>query len=112
MKFFVSTYKSILNREKAPNDVYAQTTAEILEKDFPKKLIDENFNFAFAINNEDGKCMFASEEANQEYFFNNLFLQNESNVIFLVNDDDFSEQHKQLIKDSVSKYLDIEVQDL
>lgn len=110
MKFFVATYKSVLNRGKEPKDFYLQTTSEILEKDFSKKLIDDNFSYAFDIKKKDENCEFASEEVDQENFFNTLLLQNELNVIFLVNDDEFAEQHKQLIKDCVSKYLDADVQ--
>ena len=112
MKFFVATYKSVLNRKKEADDVYAQTTAEILENDFPKKLIDLNVCYAFDIKSENGKCEFVSEEADQENFFNNVNSQAAYNVIFLVNDDEFAEQHKTLIKNCISAYLDTEVKEL
>lgn len=112
MKFFVSTYKSVLNRQKTSEDVYVQTTSEIFEKDFPKKLIDLDYSYTLDVKSDDGKCVFAKEEAEQENFFNTLYLQKDYNLIFLVNDDEFAEQHKQLIKDCFKKYLNIEVEEI
>ena len=110
-QFFVGTYKSVLKHKKQKNDVYVQTTEKI-DSRLIKGLIDFNFGTILDLKGAEETWSDTISDSDVEFIVNKLELTKEINYYFLVNENESTEIHKELLKEFLNALTNMEITEI